>query len=304
MFSAAYAVTGGKPNSQVMPGASLGPAWLSVLQAKAEKADGGQVAAPTNNRHATDGGDAGSRIAAGLTIKYCCDPSSVKISSKAACSWPVTVDVVTTSDGAHSVDCDFVVSATGVEPVTDFLHADFCHRSADGGLLVDKCFRTSARDVYAAGDVCSVDWQGHSTQWQQMRLWSQARSMGIHAAVCMATPDGGDEDDLPFEFEVFAHSTHLFGKKVVLLGRHRDGAGLKALARADSSGTGGGGRRSTFIKMLLENGRLQGGALIGDTNLEDTFENLILSSIDLGQYGDNMLEDIAALDIDLEDYFD
>jgi hypothetical protein len=49
----------------------------------------------------------------------------------------------------------------------------------------------------------------------QMRLWSQAKTQGVYAARAMA----GEEDELGFFFELFAHSTHLFGKKLILLGR-------------------------------------------------------------------------------------
>ena len=40
--------------------------------------------------------------------------------------------------------------------------------------------------------------------------------------------------------------------------------------------------------------------LIGDTNLEETFENLILNKLDVSHLGVNILNP----DIDIEDYFD
>jgi len=45
---------------------------------------------------------------------------------------------------------------------------------------------------------------------------------------------------------------------------------------------------------------MQGAILIGDTGLEETFENLILNQVDLSSYG----EDLLNPDIDIEDYFD
>ena len=38
----------------------------------------------------------------------------------------------------------------------------------DEGLTVDTEMRTSLSDVYAAGDVCTVDWP-HRTTWFQVR---------------------------------------------------------------------------------------------------------------------------------------
>lgn len=43
-----------------------------------------------------------------------------------------------------------------------------------------------------------------------------------------------------------------------------------------------------------------GAVLIGETDLEETFENLILNQMDLTVYGEELLNP----DIDIEDYFD
>ena len=43
------------------------------------------------------------------------------------------------------------------------------------------------------------------------------------------------------------------------------------------------GPDSTFVRVLLLRGRMQGAVLIGETELEETFENLILNQLDLTQ---------------------
>lgn len=50
----------------------------------------------------------------------------------------------------------------------------------------------------------------------------------------------------------------------------------------------------------MVDGRMQGAVLIGETNMEETFENLILNQMDLTEYG----EDLLNPDVDVEDYFD
>ena len=55
-----------------------------------------------------------------------------------------------------------------------------------------------------------------------------------------------------------------------------------------------------YVKVVLQNGRVQGVLLIGETDLEETFENLILNQIDVSAHG----EDLINPDIDIEDYFD
>lgn len=48
----------------------------------------------------------------------------------------------------------------------------------------------------------------------------------------------------------------------------------------------------------MRNDRMVGAVLIGETDLEETFENLILNQLDLSAYGDDLLTQ------DIEDFFD
>lgn len=57
---------------------------------------------------------------------------------------------------------------------------------------------------------------------------------------------------------------------------------------------------STFVRVVLLRGRMQGAVLIGDTDLEETFENLILDGLDLSGYGPALLDP----DIELDHVFD
>ena len=50
----------------------------------------------------------------------------------------------------------------------------------------------------------------------------------------------------------------------------------------------------------MQRGRMQGAILIGDTDLEETFENLILNQMDLTDFGVDLLDP----NIDIEDFFD
>ncbi|VDN14285.1 unnamed protein product, partial [Dibothriocephalus latus] len=56
----------------------------------------------------------------------------------------------------------------------------------------------------------------------------------------------------------------------------------------------------TYIKCVMKDGRMQGALLIGETELEETFENLILNQLDLTSFGEHLLDP----NIDLSDYFD
>ncbi|XP_006815333.1 pyridine nucleotide-disulfide oxidoreductase domain-containing protein 1-like, partial [Saccoglossus kowalevskii] len=166
--------------------------------------------------------------------------------------------------------------------------------SDDGGIVVDDHMRTNLPYVYAAGDVCTASWE-FATHWFQMRLWCQARQMGAYAAKCMIADEQKEEIHQDFCFELFAHVTKFFGYKVVLLGKY-NGQGLgkdyEMLLRVTKG--------VEYVKVILHKGRMYGAILVGDTDLEETFENLILNQMDLSMYGEDLLNPT----IDIEDYFD
>ncbi|XP_050088754.1 pyridine nucleotide-disulfide oxidoreductase domain-containing protein 1 [Anopheles aquasalis] len=192
------------------------------------------------------------------------------------------------------IECDFVVSATGVVPAVGWPCDCPFKLGPDGGLFVDWHMKTTVEDVYAAGDVCYAGWE-HAPHWFQMRLWTQARQMGAMAARSMAAKRAGEEIYQDFCFEMFNHVTTLFGYQVVLLGRY-NGQGLNDKYEVLLRMTPG----LEYIKFVLVDGKLQGALLVGDTGLEETCENLILNQLDLSPYGDDLLDP----NIDIEDYFD
>lgn len=206
-------------------------------------------------------------------------------------SWPLYIVL----NNGKAYGCDFIVSATGVVPNTDpFLHGNNFALADDGGLRVDDQMRTSESDVYAAGDVCTACWKP-SPLWHQMRLWTQARQMGWHAARCMAAHVLSDTIELDFCFELFSHVTKFFNYKVVLLGKFNAqglGPDHELLVRCTKG--------QEYVKVVLSGGKMVGAVLIGETDLEETFENLILNQMDLTPYG----EDLLNPNIDIEDYFD
>ena len=57
---------------------------------------------------------------------------------------------------------------------------------------------------------------------------------------------------------------------------------------------------SEYIKLILYNGFIIGAILIGETDLEETIENIILSKMNVSCYGINILEP----GFEIDDYFD
>ena len=55
-----------------------------------------------------------------------------------------------------------------------------------------------------------------------------------------------------------------------------------------------------YVKLVVVRGRVKGAMLIGDTDLEETVENMILNRIDVRPFGAELLNP----EVDLEDFFD
>lgn len=207
--------------------------------------------------------------------------------------WPVFVEL----NNNKFYGCDFIISATGVMPAIDvFTKKNKFDIGSDGGLMVNDQMETNIKDVYAAGDACCASSWNHAEHWFQMRLWNQASQMGDYAARSMhASFSQNQKIDLDFCFEMFAHITKFFNYKVILLGNF-DARGLgndyELLLRCTEG--------DEYVKIVIHNGRVYGALLIGETELEETFENLILNQIDVSPFG----ADLINPDIDIEDYFD
>ncbi|CAG9791865.1 unnamed protein product [Diatraea saccharalis] len=216
--------------------------------------------------------------------------AEVKSVSDIESEFPLRIEL---SNG-RIIDCDFIVSATGVEPALNYKFDEEPIKGLDGGLSVNEFQEISIKDIFAAGDVAHAAWT-HAPHWFQLRLWTQARQMAAMAAKSMHARKINEEVLQDFCFELFTHCTSLFGYRVVLLGKYNGqnlGNDYEILLRTTP--------RHEYIKFVLQNGKLQGAILIGETDLEEMCENLILDQIDLTPFGDEILNP----DIDIDDYFD
>ena len=279
-FSGVYAPRA-STKQPVMGGASVGPAWAGGLgggtraygELVVEK--GCEVVRVEKVEGTVEGGRGSSRYRVGL------------------------------SNGKEIADVSVIVSAIGVDPTPNvsWLPLEVV-RAPDGGILVDSDMRTSCAGVFAAGDACTVSRGGGggggdgNAGWFQMRLWSQARSMGIRAAHCMLGVQDQMASDLAFD--LFTHVTTFLGKRVVLLGSfngqglEEDAGGVRFVSRVTGDVPG----QRSFVRVVLQGGRVKGAICIGETDLSEVLEHLILDGLDVSAFGDELLT------IDLEDIFD
>jgi NAD(P)H-nitrite reductase large subunit len=249
------------------PGAALGPDWHRLLDMT------GNLKELSNN----------------IKIHFNCEVKSARKNAETS-EFALSIELT----NGETIECDFIVSATGVHPLINFNSDQEFKLGPDGGIFVDEKMSTSINSIYAAGDVAYAGWE-HSKYWFQMRLWTQARQMGMMAGKSIVAAFNGEEIYQDFCFELFSHVTKLYGYQVVLLGKY-NGQGLndqyEILLRITPD--------QEFVKFVMVDGKLHGALLIGETGLEETCENLILNQIDLTPYGDDILDP----NIDIEDYFD
>jgi NADPH-dependent 2,4-dienoyl-CoA reductase/sulfur reductase-like enzyme len=124
------------------------------------------------------------------------------------------VSGVSLDDGSE-VPADVVVLAVGAAPRVELAHAmglELADPMTSGGVDVDACLRTSAAEVYAAGDIAA---HLHPRYGHRVRVehWANARDQGAHVAgnlVGGATPYTAtpfffsDQYDVTLEFRGIA----------------------------------------------------------------------------------------------------
>ena len=103
------------------------------------------------------------------------------------------VERVRTSDG-QTLDCDWVLIGIGVRPRVEL--AERAGAAVGNGILVDPHLRTSVENVFAAGDVTSVD---HPLFGERVRVehWETALEQGPFAARAMLGSDA-PYDRIPY----------------------------------------------------------------------------------------------------------
>jgi 3-phenylpropionate/trans-cinnamate dioxygenase ferredoxin reductase subunit len=107
---------------------------------------------------------------------------------------------VETTDGER-VDADLVLVAVGVSPNAGLAASgglELRGREFGGGVAVDGTLRTSASDVWAAGDIASAPYP-HYGRPIRVEHWQTAIDTGVHAAKA-ALGSGEVFDKLPYFF--------------------------------------------------------------------------------------------------------
>jgi 3-phenylpropionate/trans-cinnamate dioxygenase ferredoxin reductase component len=98
--------------------------------------------------------------------------------------------------GGEEVRADAVLIATGVAPDTRL--AEAAGLDVDNGVVVDEHLRTSAPDVWAAGDIARAPYARWGGRRMRVEHWANAIDQGTAAAKAMLGRDS--EEPLPYFF--------------------------------------------------------------------------------------------------------
>ena len=157
------------------------------------------------------------------------------------------------SSGEH-VPCDFIIMAAGVRPrIQIALDSGI---KAERAIEVDDHLRTSAPDVYAAGDCTGLS-----------GVWPDAMAQGKAAAENMAGLDTVYEKPYPFK-----NTSNFFGVTMLSVGRLDLTEGAEIMVHKTDK---------EYKKAIVKDGKLTGYLSMGDISNSGLYLHLIKNGIDV-----------------------
>jgi 3-phenylpropionate/trans-cinnamate dioxygenase ferredoxin reductase subunit len=167
------------------------------------------------------------------------------------------------------VECDFVVA--GVGAVVNAGLAQAAGIEVDDGILVDALLRSSAPNVFAAGDVANA-WHPFYEQRIRLEHWANALNQGPAAARAML---GGEE---PYELLPYFYSDQY---DVGMEYSGRPGPGAEVVFRGSREG-------GEFVAFWLDDGLVTAGMNVSVWDVNDHVQALIRSRkrVDKGALSD------------------
>jgi len=170
------------------------------------------------------------------------------------------------SDGA-TLACDVVVVGKGVSPSLAFIPESTI--DIDHGIVVDPYLRTTAQDVYAAGDVAETFDIARQTRWINA-IWPEAAAQGGIAGTNMAGRK------VAYPGSVGRNVMRVLGLDVMTLGMVNppDDSGYEVLTKTDP-------RRRRYRKLVFRHHVLVGAVLINDIAQGGILLSLIRNEIPL-----------------------
>jgi nitrite reductase (NADH) large subunit len=205
------------------------------------------------------------------------------------------VQAIRLMDG-HMLRCDLVAYAIGVVPRLEL--AVQAGLAVERGIVADQHMRTSAPDVYAAGDVAQV-YDARSGRSILDSLWGTARDQGRIAGLNMAG------QRVEYIKSVPCNITRLAGLTTTIIGAVGTGrdADVVGIARGDSESwrdlPDAKAVETAFevsrVRLLVGKQTLLGAVIMGDQQLSRPLEKMIAVEADISPIRSQLLEGGAGM---------
>ncbi len=189
------------------------------------------------------------------------------------------------------IPCRMVGIAIGIRTRKEL--AEESGIQCERGILVNEYLRTSAADVFAAGDVAQF-FDPHTGQTYLDSLWGSARDMGHAAGLNMSGSSAPYLKKVPFNV------TRLAGVTTTIIGRVGGGsdADLEAIARGDSEtwrqAVEGDAIEETIeythLRLRVGPETIQGAVVMGDQALSLPLQDLIVDKANITPIRDALLK--------------
>ncbi|MEJ2011141.1 MAG: FAD-dependent oxidoreductase [Anaerolineales bacterium] len=200
------------------------------------------------------------------------------------------VSGVETTSGTQ-VDCQMVAVAIGIRPRLELARSSGL--KIGRGILVDERLRTSAEDVFAAGDAAQV-FDTARGEFLLDSLWWPAVEQGKIAGRNMAGHPAS------YRKPVAMNVTRIGGLTTTLIGAVGGGdmdRDLVSIARGDSEAWRQAPHAFAIeheheadrLRLLMEDNTIVGALLMGDQTLSLTLQELILRQVDIGAIRDDLI---------------
>ncbi|MBZ6006415.1 MULTISPECIES: NAD(P)/FAD-dependent oxidoreductase [Paraclostridium] len=157
-------------------------------------------------------------------------------------------------DDENYIECDMAIVATGVIPNAEFINKEFI--SYDRGIIIDENCKTTAKDIFAAGDVVGKN-----------AIWPLAVKQGIVAAYNMA----GREEKIDDSF-VYRNTMNFLGIPTVSLGIVDMEEDCIVNVRKDETG---------YKKFIIKDNFIKGVIVQGDISYVGALTHLIKNNIEI-----------------------
>lgn len=157
-------------------------------------------------------------------------------------------------DDETYIECNMAIVATGVIPNAEFINKEFI--SYDRGIIIDENCKTTAKDIFAAGDVVGKN-----------AIWPLAVKQGIVAAYNMT----GREEKIDDSF-VYRNTMNFLGIPTVSLGIVDMEEDCIVNVRKDGTG---------YKKFIIKDNVIKGVIVQGDISYVGALTHLIKNNIEI-----------------------